>query len=180
MPAISATPSAIAMPVSSDAQLALQEAAQDQREHQPTRLHQVERLLGRDRRAVVDDPPVGEHEQAVGEGGGVRVVGDHHDGLARSRRRRGAAARARRRRLSSRGCRRARRRTRPPGARSSARATATRCCWPPDSSAGRWLEAVADADRVDEPVEPLAVGLAPGDRQRQQDVLFGVRAPAAG
>jgi len=36
------------------------------------------------------------------------------------------------------------------------------------------LEAIADADGLDQPVEPLAVGIAPGDRQRQQDVLFGV------
>ncbi len=40
---------------------------------------------------------------------------------------------------------------------------------------GAVVEAVADADGVDQPVEPLAVGLAPGDRQRQQDVLFGVQ-----
>jgi hypothetical protein len=36
------------------------------------------------------------------------------------------------------------------------------------------LEAIADPNRLDEPVEPRAIGLAPGDRERQQDVLFGV------
>src|SRR5829696_3792393 len=33
-------------------------------------------------------------------------------------------------------------------------------------------QAVAQADRVDQPVEPLALRLAPGDRQRQDDVLL--------
>src|SRR3954462_13426891 len=47
------------------------------------RLHEVQDVLGGVRlRAVVDDPPVGEHEQAVGVGGGGRVVRDHDDRLA--------------------------------------------------------------------------------------------------
>ena len=32
------------------------------------------------------------------------------------------------------------------GRLARARATATRCCWPPESSLGRWREAVAEAD----------------------------------
>jgi hypothetical protein len=40
---------------------------------------------------------------------------------------------------------------------------------------GAVVEAVANANRVDQPIQPLAVGLAPGDRQRQQDVLLGAQ-----
>ena len=35
----------------------------------------------RHRLPVVHDPSVGQQQQAVGEGGRVGVVGDHHDGL---------------------------------------------------------------------------------------------------
>ncbi len=34
-------------------------------------------------------------------------------------------------------------------------------------------EAVAQPDRVDQPVEPRGIGVAAGDRERQQDVLLG-------
>ena len=60
VPAISATPSAIAIAVSSDPQLALHKASEHELEHSAHRLHQVQRLLGRDRIAVVHDAPVGE------------------------------------------------------------------------------------------------------------------------
>ena len=164
VPAISATPSAIAIAVKQHPQLALQEAAQHQREHlspplratrprssspltddapsplpacapQPAStqpalassprppsadvLHQVERLLDRGGVAVVDDPPVGEHQQAVGERRRVGVVGDHHDRLVEVVDRVAQQLRAPRSRLSSRGSPRARRRTRPRGARSA-------------------------------------------------------------
>ena len=59
------------------------------------------------------------------------------------------------------------------GRDASARATATRCCWPPESSEGRWREPVAEVDLGDQRVDPLAVGLAAGERERQQDVLLG-------
>ncbi len=59
------------------------------------------------------------------------------------------------------------------GLETSARATATRCCWPPESSEGRWVRRSLEPDRVDQPVEPLAVGLAAGDRERQHEVLLG-------
>ena len=57
------------------------------------------------------------------------------------------------------------------GRETSARATATRCCWPPDSSDGRCAEAVGQADLVDELLEPRRVGLAAGELERQRDVL---------
>ena len=60
------------------------------------------------------------------------------------------------------------------GRPARARATATRCCWPPESSVGPVAEPVAEPDRVDDGGVPLGVGLAAGDRQRQQDVLLGV------
>ena len=52
-----------------------------------------------------------------------------------------------------------------------ARATATRCCWPPDSSAGRCVQPVAQAHGLDDRVDPLRVGLAAGQVHRQRDVL---------
>ena len=58
------------------------------------------------------------------------------------------------------------------GRLTSARATATRCCWPPESSLGLWSSRSARLDRVDDAAVPLGVGLAAGDRQRQQDVLL--------
>ena len=57
---------------------------------------------------------------------------------------------------------------------TSARATATRCCWPPDISDGRCVQPVTQADGVDQRVEPFAVRLAAADAQRQHDVLLGV------
>ena len=146
MPAISATPSAIAIAVSTTRSLRAGSRADHasislaaHAREVPDRLHQVERLLGGRAVAVVDDAAVGEDQQAVGERGGVRVVGDHHDRLAEVVDGVAQQRRAPRPRLWSRGCRTARRRTRPPGREISARATATRCCWPPESSAGRWL-----------------------------------------
>ena len=59
------------------------------------------------------------------------------------------------------------------GRLTRARAQATRCCWPPDSWLGRWDKPVAQADGVDHGVEPLLVDLAPGDVERQGDVLPG-------
>ena len=59
------------------------------------------------------------------------------------------------------------------GFETSARATATRCCWPPESSEGRWVRRSSRPDSPDQLLEPLAVGLAPGDRERQHEVLLG-------
>jgi hypothetical protein len=44
-------------------------------------LHAVQHRLRARGPQLVDDPPVGEEHDAVGVGGGDRVVGDHHDGL---------------------------------------------------------------------------------------------------
>ena len=46
------------------------------------RLHQVEDALGGRAGAVVRDAAVAEHDDPIGDRGGMRVVGDHHDGLA--------------------------------------------------------------------------------------------------
>ena len=59
------------------------------------------------------------------------------------------------------------------GLETSARATATRCCWPPESSAGRWVRRSSRPTVRDQLVDPLLVGLAAGDRERQHQVLLG-------
>ena len=59
------------------------------------------------------------------------------------------------------------------GRPARARATATRCCWPPESSDGPVAEAVAEADGVDDAVEPRLVRLPAGEGQREGDVLEG-------
>ena len=87
---------------------------------------------------LVDDPAVGEEDDAVGVRRRHRVVGDHHDGLAVVGRRCAGAGRAPPRPTASRGCRSARPRRRSAAGSARARATATRCCWPPESSLGRW------------------------------------------
>ena len=56
---------------------------------------------------------------------------------------------------------------------TSARAIATRCCWPPESSDGRCERRSFEADRADQLLEPRLVGLLARDRQRQRDVLLG-------
>src|SRR3954464_14082301 len=69
------------------------------------------------------------------------------------------------------------------GLLASARATATRCCWPPESSGGRGARrgrgrrvggGGAGAEGVEEFAEPLRVRPLAGDRQRQHDVLARV------
>ena len=57
------------------------------------------------------------------------------------------------------------------GREASARATATRCCWPPRELGGLVREPVAEPHGVDELVDPAVVALAAGDGQRQHDVL---------
>ena len=112
----------------------------------------------------------------VGVARGDGVVGDHHDGLAEV---------AHRVAHERRGSRRRRRESRLPvgssakmisGRLARARATATRCCWPPDSSDGRCASRSREADGVDDRVEPLLVGLAAGEVDRQRDVLERGRA----
>ena len=144
------------------------------RAHQLERLHQVEHAVDVERRAVVDDAPVGEHHEPVGVRRGVRVVGHHHDGLTEFVDGAGAAARAPRREAAE---------SRLPVG-SSANTTAGREIERAGDRdalllAARELrravvQAVADADGVDQAVEPLRVDLLAGDRQRQQDVLARV------
>ena len=55
----------------------------------------------------------------------------------------------------------------------SARAIATRCCWPPESSDGRWLfRWVSPTRSMIESAQSRST-LRAGDLQRQQDVLLG-------
>ena len=81
---------------------------------------------------------VGEEDDPVGVRGGVRVVGDHDDGLAElarreSRRKPSTSAPERESRLPVGSSAKM-----TSGRETSARAHATRCCWPPESWAGRW------------------------------------------
>ena len=109
---------------------------------------------------VPDDVAVGQEQDAVGDRRGVRVVGDHHRRLAVARRRSGAAAS----RISALVVE-----SRLPvgssanttvGRETSARAIATRCCWPPESSDGRWLRRSPRPTVRDQLVEPRRVRLA--------------------
>ena len=59
------------------------------------------------------------------------------------------------------------------GLAMSARAIATRCCWPPDSSDGPVREPLTEPEGGHEGVEPLAVHRRAGQLERQQDVLLG-------
>ena len=81
-------------------------------------------------------PPVPQRQHAVGQRRGLGVVGDqqHRRG---PRRRRCAAAAAPRGPTPRRGCRWARRPAPAAGSFTSARAIASRCCSPPDSTPGR-------------------------------------------
>ena len=59
------------------------------------------------------------------------------------------------------------------GALASARASATRCCSPPDSSAGRWLSRAREAEEAEQLARPRRRfgALQAGDHLRQDDVL---------
>ena len=57
------------------------------------------------------------------------------------------------------------------GRDAKARAHATRCCCPPDSSLGRCEQPITQSDRVDDFVDPLLVGFTPSNVHRQRDVL---------
>ncbi len=138
------------------------------------RLHQLAHLVGVAGVAVVHDLAVdststrsADRRPRAGRGSPSRRSG-------RTRRRRGAGARAPRRTAFE---------SRLPvgssanttaGRVMSARATATRCCWPPESSEGRWVRRSLSPTVSISCVEPGLVGrLAPGDPQRQRDVLLG-------
>ena len=59
------------------------------------------------------------------------------------------------------------------GWETSARAIATRCCWPPDSSDGRCRRRSVRPTRSSRFSKNDRVGLLAGDRQRQRHVLLG-------
>ena len=147
------------------ADLAAGEPLEGDADHRPlTASSVVEDLVGGGRPEVADDVAVGEEQHAVGDRRGVRVVGDHHGRLAERVDRVAQQRRGSRRWWSSRGCRWARRRTSRDGRETSARATATRCCWPPESSEGRCLRRSREADAGDDLVEPGLVRLDAGER----------------
>ena len=58
------------------------------------------------------------------------------------------------------------------GCEASARAMATRCCWPPESCDGLWPRRSPRPTRAISDVDRRLVGLAAGDRERQEDVLL--------
>ena len=64
--------------------LALAQAAEGESGHgrRLDRLHELEDGFGGAGLLVAHDPAVDQDDEAVGVGGGVGVVGDHHDGLA--------------------------------------------------------------------------------------------------
>ena len=81
------------------------------------------------------------------------------------------------RRRRSPGCRSARRPRRRPGSLTSARAIATRCCWPPESSFGRWRGPVGQPDRLRAASARARASRrrSAGQQQRQLDVLDRVQ-----
>src|SRR3954453_12711642 len=83
VPAMSVTPRATASAVSTRRSLRANSPRRATlRIRLADRLHEVEDVLGGVRLAVVDDAPVGEHEEPVGVGGRRGVVRDHDDRLA--------------------------------------------------------------------------------------------------
>ena len=60
------------------------------------------------------------------------------------------------------------------GSLISARAIATRCCWPPESSAGRWSRRSPIPIAATRRSKQRLVGVAAGELQRQEDVLARV------
>ena len=66
------------------------------------------------------------------------------------------------------------------GLMTRARAMATRCCWPPDSCAGRWLQQ-RRPDRHVRPLRPASpVGTVAGQPSREPDVLLDGECRQAG
>ena len=85
-PLIIATPSTIANAGQRGAELASEQALEGDADHAARHLlERLEDLVGRRGAEVLHDQAVGEEEDAVGDGGRVRVVGDHHGRLAVAR-----------------------------------------------------------------------------------------------
>ena len=134
----------------------------------------VRRPLGGRARAAPGEAPVGHEHDAVRPGGGGRVVGDHDERAPAARRRcaRSSASTSRPERVSSAPVGSSAKMT--SGSPTSARAIATRCCWPPDSCGGTVAGAVREPDARRAPPRTAARGSAPpGEPRRQRDVLLG-------
>ena len=137
----------------------------------PERLHAVEHALGG--RARASRRRCGRRRgTAPGRRSrGDRVVGDHHDrlaevvdGVAHEAEDLGAAC-------GCRGCRSARRRRSDLGPAGQRPGDGHALLLAAGQLARPVLQPVAQADRVDDRVEPLLVGLAAGEVHRQRDVL---------
>ena len=143
MPLTVATPSTIAIAVSAVRSFRAEQPLERERGHRRRSPPSPRRSRAATRPASSRTmQPVGQEEDAVGDRGGARLVGDHHDRLPEVVRPSGAGARGSRRPSSSRGCRSARRRTRRRAARRargrSRRAAAGRRRARPDGArAGR-------------------------------------------
>ena len=120
------------------------------------------------------DPAVDEEDHAVGVRRRDRVVGDHDDRLAERRRRMSRSSASTSRAVAE---------SRAPvgssasttaGSVTSARAIATRCCWPPESCAGQVPGAVAEPDpRRAASRTRVRSDAAAGEPEREADVLLG-------
>ena len=143
-------------------------------------LHAVEDAVGGGVGHRVDDAAVREEQHGVGVAGGDGVVGDHDDRLAElvdgvahegEDLAAGAAVEVAGGLVGEDQLR---------ASDASARATATRCCWPPDSSLGRCFRR-SPSPTVSTTVRTHSlVGLGAGERHRQGDVLAWRRASARG
>ena len=96
---------------------------------------------------LLDDQAVGEEQNPVGDRGRPRVVGHHHHRLPEVTHRlleqlEDLAARLRVEVAVGSSAKTT------VGFDTSARAIATRCCWPPESSEGRWRQAIGEADAL--------------------------------
>src|SRR5437764_3930097 len=132
--------------------------------------HVVDDCLGGRILELVHDLPVGEEDDAIGVAGGDGVVRDHHDrlaeisdGLAHELEDLGArlGVEVPGRLIGEDDLRTTRERARD----GNALLLSTRQLGRPV------LEPVGEADRLDDAVEPLLVGLLPGERERECDVL---------
>ena len=115
---------------------------------------------------------VGQEHDAVGVRGGDGVVGHHDDGLAGrvddlAQQRRGPRGRCV---VSSAPVGSSANRT--SGRVTSARAIATRCCWPPDSSRGTVAQPVGQARALARPRASSRGRGVPAEPHREADVLL--------
>src|ERR671911_278817 len=138
----------------------------------PGSLEPLEHALGGGCGHPVDDATVGEEHDAVGVGGGHRVVGDHHDGLAELVH---GPAHEGEDLSAAAGVEVAGRlvgedHLRPPGERAGDRDP---LLLPAGQLRRSMLQPETQTHGVDDGVEPAAVGLAAGEVHRERDVLAG-------